>query len=264
MNAYVIRVLLDIFSSLCTGKRLSGEALNIPVGETSPEAVGTSPAVTITGYTPAFNAEGAFEKDIDVKVTGVVVGSLSFDMEDSTSEDYGADHIAFTHTTCGEVENCGFNPNDPNNDKQFRVHVKPCTLTIKKTVDKLENTGQTFIFKVEGPNCSQWQIAVKAVGGAGETTLTGLRIGEYTVTEIEDWSWRYEAEAGGVAEATLSKDAPNGSVTITNSLRTSKWLTNEFSVTNTFDPISSDSSSTETTIAADVKSLRAMRGEEEG
>lgn len=98
----------------------------------------------------------------------------------------------------------------------------------------------------------------------GETTLTGLRIGEYTVTEIEDWSWRYEAEAGGVAEATLSKDAPNGSVTITNSLRTSKWLTNEFSVTNTFDPISSDSSSTETTIAADVKSLRAMRGEEEG
>ncbi|WP_417039575.1 vWA domain-containing protein, partial [Clostridium porci] len=231
---------------------------DIPVGETSPEAVGTSPAVTITGYRPAFNVEGAFEKDTDVKVTEVVVGSLSFDMEDSTSEDYGADHITFTHTRCGEVENCGFDPNAPNNDKQFRVHVKPCTLTIQKRVDKLENTGQTFIFNVEGPNSSQWQVAVKA---AGETTLTGLPIGEYTVTELEDWSWRYEAENGGVAEAALSKDEPNGSVTITNSLQTSKWLTHECLVTNTFDSIASDSSFTETTIVADVKSLRAMRGE---
>ena len=44
--------------------------------------------------------------------------------------------------------------------------------------------------------------------------ITGLPLGTYTVTEDEGWSWRYTAKNQGSAE--LTKDKPEGTVTIEN------------------------------------------------
>ena len=222
-------------------------------GKSAPQARGDVPSVYVTGYSPEAGTSDNFERDTDIKVAKVKVGSLEFQMTDASAADSGAGYVSFSHGACSE-SGCS----DKTIDGQFRIHVKPCELTIHKSANKLENDEQTFLFIVKGQG-KTWQASVE---GNGSVTLTGLRIGEYSVTEDSEWSWRYKPE-NGQETINLSPQNSTAVITITNELKSDKWLTNESTCTNTFKPIS-DSSSTDTEIVADVKSLRAMRGEEEG
>ena len=170
--------------------------------EANDSKMGDAPALTIT-YTPDANKidennKIASTEDIQVKAT-VKIGS-----EDVTT------YTIFAHTACAEGVTCGWNETTLDGDPAFLLHVKTATLKItKEGADGNKNEG--FIFEVKGPNNLTFRVSVK---DNGTVTITGLPLGEYTVTEDEGWSWRYKAENSGKVE--LTETAYEGSVTIKN------------------------------------------------
>ncbi len=111
-------------------------------------------------------------------------------------------------------------------------------LVIRKTgmnQNTIAGDNESAIFTVEGDG-KKWTVAVLCDNaGNGSATLKGLSVGEYTVTELTDWTWRYN----GAASATVTV-VGGGSVeaTFANSFGKSKWLggdnykVNEFGANN--------------------------------
>lgn len=112
----------------------------------------------------------------------------------------------------------------------YVVHPKFCTLTIKKEVAKLYGANDSFIFNVVGEGNIKYEAKV-VINGAGSATLTGLPVGNYTVTEDTGWSWRYTCD-GSTKSTVLSSAKDNDSVTITNKLDDNKYLGDETYVIN--------------------------------
>lgn len=110
----------------------------------------------------------------------------------------------------------------------YVVHPKFCTLTIKKEVAKLYGANDSFIFNVVGDGNFEAKVVIN---GAGSATLTGLPIGNYTVTEDTGWSWRYTCDSS-TKSTVLSSAKDNDSVTITNKLDDNKYLGDETYVIN--------------------------------
>lgn len=101
---------------------------------------------------------------------------------------------------------------------EYTVHVKTCTLTIKKL--GCEDANQSFIFDVTGPKTMQ--VTVQENGTA---KIVGLPVGTYTVTEDGNWSWRYKADGPG--EVTLSAVNHDAKVTINNDRTDPYWLSGD-------------------------------------
>ena len=110
----------------------------------------------------------------------------------------------------------------------YVVHPKFCTLTIKKEVAKLHGANDSFIFNVVGDGNFEAKVVIN---GAGSATLTGLPVGNYTVTEDTGWSWRYTCDSS-TKSTVLSSAKDNDSVTITNKLDGNKYLGDETYVIN--------------------------------
>ena len=71
------------------------------------------------------------------------------------------------------------------------------------------------------------------IQGKGSVTLKGLKVGEYTVIEDTTWSWRYKT-TDGTQTANLSAATPEGSVTVTNTLKNEKWVSTDVYCKNEF------------------------------
>lgn len=112
----------------------------------------------------------------------------------------------------------------------YVVHPKFCTLTVKKEVAKLYGANDSFIFNVVGEGNIKYEAKV-VINGAGSATLTGLPVGNYTVTEDTGWSWRYTCDSS-TKSTVLSSANANNSVTITNKLDDNKYLGDETYVIN--------------------------------
>lgn len=112
----------------------------------------------------------------------------------------------------------------------YVVHPKFCTLTVNKEVAKLYGANDSFIFNVVGDGNIKYEAKV-VINGAGSATLTGLPVGNYTVTEDTGWSWRYTCD-GSTKSTVLSSANANDSVTITNKLDGNKYLGDETYVIN--------------------------------
>lgn len=112
----------------------------------------------------------------------------------------------------------------------YVVHPKFCTLTVNKEVAKLYGANDSFIFNVVGKGNITYEAKV-VINGAGSATLTGLPVGNYTVTEDTGWSWRYTCDNSS-ASTTLSASKDNDRLTITNKLTENNWLGNETFVIN--------------------------------
>lgn len=117
-----------------------------------------------------------------------------------------------------------------NGDKSYKVIAKTCTLTVNKSVAKLYGANDSFIFNVVGDGNIKYEAKV-VINGAGFATLTGLPVGNYTVTEDTGWSWRYTCD-GSTKSTDLSSANANDSVTITNKLDGNKYLGDETYVIN--------------------------------
>lgn len=167
---------------------------------------GEKPTLVLT-YTPGTGiADGIIKttKDIPVAVTAQI------DSTDVTS------YVTFKHDDCNPV--CGWNETTPDGDPAFLLHVKTCTLTIKKL--GCEDANQSFIFDVTGPKTMQ--VTVQENGTA---KIVGLPVGTYTVTEDGNWSWRYTAQNTG--DVTLNAVNHDAEVTITNDRTATKWLSGD-------------------------------------
>lgn len=92
-------------------------------------------------------------------------------------------------------------------------------LTITKQGCEGIDENQSFIFNVTGPDGYSKRVAIN---GNGSVTITGLKIGDYTVTEETGWSWRYTPSGSG-QPITLQPTGGNV-VTFANSRTGLKWL----------------------------------------
>lgn len=94
-------------------------------------------------------------------------------------------------------------------------------LTIQKEGCAEIDENQSFLFRITGPNGFSMEVTVQ---GNGSKTIKGLQMGEYTVTEVESWSWRYKCQNNG--QIVKPEDVVNGKaeVTFTNKRDFVFWL----------------------------------------
>lgn len=180
--------------------------------------LGTKPELTITCVPDASkiaNSKINTTEDIGVAVT-VKIGST-----DVTT------HTTFQHETCTLVQNCTLPEG-----YQFLIHVKTCTLTVKKELaaGTTADAGQRFLFTITSPNGFNQTVVVEA---GQSVKITGLKVGKYTVKEDTNWSWRYRTD-NGTQSATLSAVHHDGSVTVTNTLENEKWVSTDVYCKNEF------------------------------
>lgn len=99
------------------------------------------------------------------------------------------------------------------------------TLTIQKQGCEDIDENQTFLFHVKGssadPNTKDIDLTV-TVHGNGQTTVTDLPVGDYTVTEETEWSWRYTPQSG--AERKVTVGVGGLTVQYQNSRTQTQWL----------------------------------------
>ena len=125
------------------------------------------------------------------------------------------DHTTFVHDTCSETD-CNWTEPTAKGAPAFLIHIKTCTLEIKKT----GGTGdESYVFDVYKDNNKYSEVTV---WGNGTETLVELPIGTYTIEENTGWSWRYTANNGG--NAVLTAQNPNGGITCTNTKNNNQWL----------------------------------------
>lgn len=162
-------------------------------------------------------------------VSGItVIGSEPYGTDDlQYSYDHGKFVVPNTDTTIAVVAKVG---GVEKASTSYVVHPKFCTLTINKEVAKLYGANDSFIFNVVGEGNIKYEAKV-VINGAGSATLTGLPVGNYTVTEDTGWSWRYTCDSS-TKSTVLSSAKDNDSVTITNKLDDNKYLGDETYVIN--------------------------------
>ena len=124
------------------------------------------------------------------------------------------------HTTFKHLDCAGQTCTLPEG-KEFLIHVKTCTLTIKKT-GGADNESYVFDVLKDGKKYSEVTIE-----GNTSQILYELPVGEYTIEENTGWSWRYTADNG--TAAILSADNPTGSITCTNTANGKIYWLNGFS-----------------------------------
>lgn len=162
-------------------------------------------------------------------VSGItVIGSAPYTENDLVySYDHGKFVVPNTDTTIKVVAKVG---GVEKASTSYVVHPKFCTLTINKEVAKLYGANDSFIFNVVGEGNIKYEAKV-VINGAGSATLTGLPVGNYTVTEDTGWSWRYTCDSN-TKSTVLSSAKDKDSVTITNKLDDNKYLGDETYVIN--------------------------------
>lgn len=231
------------FSPKYDGKNADGKINDdVTVDDTATVHV-LKPTVTVS----ATDVERYYGSDYNTPEGSTVTGSVTWADEHSHdvsgitvigSEPYGTDDLQYSYDHGQFVV--------PNTDTTIKVsakvggvekastsyvvHPKFCTLTIKKEVAKLYGANDSFIFNVVGEGNIKYEAKV-VINGAGSATLTGLPVGNYTVTEDTGWSWRYTCDSR-TKSTVLSSAKANDSVTITNKLDDNKYLGDETYVIN--------------------------------
>ena len=176
------------------------------VESTTVTMIGEKPELKY-GYNPA---AGIFKTDTPVKAT------VKIEDTDVTGK------VAFKHAVCTIKDNCTLDAEDGH----FIVHVKPLSLTIKKTGADSRDANQSFVFVVSNDRDDDLKIEnlEVIVHGDGSVTLNGLPTGTYTVTEKESWSWRYTPTASN-QKVELTAQNTGETIEFKNDRSKPYWLT---------------------------------------
>lgn len=179
------------------------------------EGTAADPA-NMTGEEPAlaysYDPEAsAFTQDTGVKVTVSANG-----------ETLPADVVTFQHDPC-TFSGCKYTDGC---DYQFYVHIKVFDLTIVKAAaddSKPIDEDQTFVFHVKGKNNNvDMQVVIT---GANKQVIKNLPVGEYTITEDTNWSWKYTPVDNN--QSVMEENIQDGAATVTfkNENEGTNWLT---------------------------------------
>jgi len=184
-------------------------------------AMGVAPTLEYA-YDPA---EAAFQKETSVTVTKVTAKGNDSISVPADMEIIG--HVTFRREGCAAFPGCPHTQTAivPGGGVNFVVHLKNFDLKIIKDVTGgYIDPNQSFLFHVTGPNSFSMNVMVV---GEGSVIIKGLPAGVYTVTELTDWSWRYDCSD---PEKTVSaEDAVNGisAVTFHNTREEEYWLSGD-------------------------------------
>ena len=110
---------------------------------------------------------------------------------------------------------------------KFELDVADLTITKSGDISNYDE-GQSFIFRVTGPNGFSLDVVIN---GTGSVIIKDLPIGTYTVTEITDWSWRYTPDSTDES-VTLGND--ENKVEFTNRRSFIYWLSGDSFKKNQF------------------------------
>lgn len=179
------------------------------------EGTAADPA-NMTGEEPALAysydpEEKALTEDTYVNVTVSASG-----------ETLPADVVTFQHDPC-TFPGCKYTDGC---DYQFYVHIKVFDLTIVKAAaddSKPIDKDQTFVFHVKGKNNNvDMQVVIT---GANKQVIKNLPVGEYTITEDTNWSWKYTPV--GNNQSVMEENIQDGAATVTfkNENKGTNWLT---------------------------------------
>jgi len=97
-------------------------------------------------------------------------------------------------------------------------------LTIKTISEKVD-ADQVFIFTIKGKTdteTAEINLTVTVVGN-GSVTIADLPVGHYTISELTDWSWRYENEEAK-REVELTYNDGSNEIVYNNTRENGKWL----------------------------------------
>ena len=90
-----------------------------------------------------------------------------------------------------------------------------------------------FVVKGVDENNSNIELTV-TIHGNSEVTVTGLPLGNYSITEKSNWSWRYQPEQETQLK-TLTANAADKTVTFNNTRVKDKWLDGDNYKVNAFN-----------------------------
>lgn len=107
------------------------------------------------------------------------------------------------------------------------------------------NNDDYFLFHVKGMGKNDYIDFIVSISGSGKLTLNNLPIGDYEITELIDWSWKYSNaqwnySADAVDANTLGSTAlitvttSGGTIVFENTYANPDWLGGEHSEDNTF------------------------------
>lgn len=118
---------------------------------------------------------------------------------------------------------------NPKHTVYFAYSMNNGTLVLTKTGDLLDD--ESSVFKIEG---SDGSVSYETVQGTGSKKFRNLTVGiTYTVTEITDWSWKYELKSQN-PQTVCIKPSKESTVSFENKGGT-KWLTDESFASNIFN-----------------------------
>lgn len=101
-------------------------------------------------------------------------------------------------------------------------------LTIVKSGCEKVDENQSFMFLVYD-NEKQQAVRTVVINGNDSVTITGLKVGSYTVTELTAWSWRYRPDS---LSQTIDVKPNMSNVVFSNSRTNQKWLGGDAYVQN--------------------------------
>lgn len=183
--------------------------------EEAANMTGTEPTLTYA-YAPEASA---FTQDTGVKVT------VSANGKELPKDVVTFHHDSCTFPGCKYTDGCGY---------QFYVHIKVFNLTIKKTGTHIDQ-NQTFVFRVRGNNNNNHDVDMQVViTGTNKQVIKNLPVGDYTITEDTNWSWKYTPVDGSATQELKVDSIQNGAATVTfeNENKGTNWLTSIADVIN--------------------------------
>ncbi len=114
---------------------------------------------------------------------------------------------------------------------KFERDVFNLTIEKKAASDSNIDQNQTFVFRVKGEGVDMQVV----ITGEAQQTIKNLPVGEYTITEDTNWSWKYTPVDGATQEL-KSDSIHDGAATVTfeNKNNGTNWLTSLAKAINTW------------------------------
>lgn len=114
---------------------------------------------------------------------------------------------------------------------KFERDVFDLTIEKKAANGSKIDQNQTFVFRVQGEGVNMQVV----ITGEAQQTIKNLPVGDYTITEDTNWSWKY-TPVGNAEKRLTTSDIEKGVATVTfkNKNNGTNWLTSLAQVINTW------------------------------
>ena len=161
--------------------------------------------------------------DINLPACNYLITETALDSNVNT--DILADHYTTAYTVAGTPAVAGQKYPLTSGEKEtvvFTNTYKRHYANLNITKSNAEDAEQVFVYKVERDGDPSFAMYV-TVTGNGTTTIKDVPLDNYTVTQQNDWSWRYDDESVDIEKSALEDG--NEVVNFVKAEEKRSWLT---------------------------------------